>query len=251
MSEEILEQESEEEEIVEEDSSDKVKKASLKKEDETEDDVEESQDFERDKDADMDDATGDEKTVDPEKVKLKAVPAGEAAIPKTKNGMLSAVYEKLNSLKKDELKAKYESILKATSIIVEEDEEEEPAEDVKAKRTKAAIKTEDIHIDVKDDVEALVQGEDGLTEEFKKKASTIFEAAVHAKVVEEVNNKLKEIPMLNMFLKTLQPPPSLPPPPLQNSTSTCSSGNSQYFSSDKEGEGDSSSNTEVERWLYV
>ena len=106
--------------------------------------------------------------------------------------MLSAVYEKLNSLKKDELKAKYESILNATSI-VEEDEEEEPAEDVKAKRTKAAIKTEDIHIDVKDDVEALVQGEDGLTEEFKKKASTIFEAAVHAKVVEEVNNKLKEI----------------------------------------------------------
>ena len=195
MSEEILEQESEEEEIVEEDSSDKkTVKASLKKEDEeeTEDDVEESQDFERDKDADMDDATGDEKTIDPEKVKLKAVPAGEAAIPKTKNGMLSAVYEKLNSLKKDELKAKYESILKATSI-VEEDEEEEPAEDVKAKRTKAAIKTEDIHIDVKDDVEALVQGEDGLTEEFKKKASTIFEAAVHAKVVEEVNNKLKEI----------------------------------------------------------
>ena len=201
MSEEILEQESEEEEIVEEDSSDKKikaeakSKASVKKEDgeEAEDDVEESQDFERDSDADMDDATGDEKTIDPEKVKLKAVPAGEAAIPKTKNGMLSAVYEKLNSLKKDELKAKYESILKATSIIVEEDEEEEPAEDVKAKRTKAAIKTEDIHIDVKDDVEALVQGEDGLTEEFKKKASTIFEAAVHAKVVEEVNNKLKEI----------------------------------------------------------
>ena len=201
MSEEILEQESEEEEIVEEDSSDKKikaeakSKASVKKEDgeEAEDDVEESQDFERDSDADMDDATGDEKTIDPEKVKLKAVPAGEAAIPKTKNGMLSAVYEKLNSLKKDELKAKYESILKATSIVEEDEEEAEPEEEVKAKRTKAAIKTEDIHIDVKDDVEALVQGEDGLTEEFKKKASTIFEAAVHAKVVEEVNNKLKEI----------------------------------------------------------
>ena len=66
------------------------------------------------------------------------------------------------------------------------------------------------------------------------------------------NSKLKEIPMLNMFLKTLQPPSTLPPiqpdVPLKNSTSTCSSGgNSQYFSSDKEGEGDSSSNTEVER----
>ena len=66
------------------------------------------------------------------------------------------------------------------------------------------------------------------------------------------NSKLKEIPMLNMFLKTLQPPSTLPPiqpdDPLKTSASTCSSGgNSQYFSSDKEGEGDSSSNTEVER----
>ena len=61
------------------------------------------------------------------------------------------------------------------------------------------------------------------------------------------NSKLKEIPMLNMFLKTLQPPPSLQTPSLPKSTSTRSSGDSQYFSSDKEGEGDSSSNTEVER----
>ena len=62
-----------------------------------------------------------------------------------------------------------------------------------SKRIKAAIKAEDLNIDVKDDVEALIQGEDGLTEEFKEKASTIFEAAVQAKVIEEVNKKAEEI----------------------------------------------------------
>ena len=200
MSEEILAKESEEkteEELsekkkaaAEQDSSDekdedtevdegKTSKASVKKEDEEEDEeVEESK-------------SESEASTKKEEDDEEEVPAEALKIPKTKNGMLSAVYEKLNSLKKDELKSKYESILKATSIVEEDEEEAEPEEDVK--RTKAAIKTEDIHIDVKDDVEALVQGEDGLTEEFKKKASTIFEAAVHAKVVEEVNNKLKEI----------------------------------------------------------
>ena len=49
------------------------------------------------------------------------------------------------------------------------------------------------------------------------------------KVVNESTKKLKEIPMLNMFLKTLQPP--------QN-----------YFPSNQEKETEeSSSNTEVER----
>jgi hypothetical protein len=46
--------------------------------------------------------------------------------------------------------------------------------------------------DVKDDVEALVQGEEGLSDEFKEKASTIFEAAVHAKVVDEVNDRMEQ-----------------------------------------------------------
>ena len=176
MSEEILEQESEEkEEMVEEDSSDKEEivaesgksKASVKVDEE-----------------------GDEEEEEPEEeVKKEEV----TPVPKTKNGMLKSVYEKLNSLKKDELTAKYEAILKATALVEEDDEEEADEEKVESKRTKAAIKAEDLNIDVKDDVEALIQGEDGLTEEFKKKASTIFEAAVQAKVLEEVNKKADEI----------------------------------------------------------
>ena len=184
MSEEILAQESEEiteeelskEEVVAEDSSDKEEivaeagksKASVKVDEE-----------------------GDEEEEEPEEeVKKEEV----TPVPKTKNGMLKSVYEKLNSLKKDQLAAQYETILKATDLVTEDDEKEEDEEEkVESKRTKAAVKAEDLNIDVKDDVEALIQGEDGLTEEFKQKASTIFEAAVQAKVLEEVNKKADEI----------------------------------------------------------
>ena len=155
MSEEILAQESEE--ITEEEleassediSSDDIAeaKASVKKEEGEDDEVEEDE---------------DEKEAS-EEVKL--------VTPKTKNGMLKSVYEKLNSLKKDELSAKYEQLMKATELVEEDDEEAEDVEkEEKVTRTKAAIKKEDIKIDVKDDVEALVQGEDGLSEEFKQKA---------------------------------------------------------------------------------
>ena len=155
---------------------------------EDEDEVEESQDFERDKKAKFKTAEKGEKSIPSDKTKL------ESAIPKTKNGMLKSVYEIANKLKKDQLTAKYEEIMKSFAILEDaEDGEEDEDEKVESKRTKAAVKAEDLNIDVKEDVEALIQGEDGLTEEFKQKASTIFEAAVQAKVLEEVNAKLVEL----------------------------------------------------------
>ena len=54
------------------------------------------------------------------------------------------------------------------------------------------LKKEDLEIDVKEDMDALVSGED-LSEEFKTKASTIFEAAVSAKVISEVNSRIDEL----------------------------------------------------------
>ena len=196
MSEEILTKESEEkteEELsekrkaaAEQDSSDeeeveeaKTSKASVKKEEGDEEEEEEPE------------GEGDEEEPEEEDEEKKV--KKEEVVPKTKNGMLKSVYEKLNSLKKDQLAAQYETILKATELVKEEQEEDDKEEKVESKRTKAAIKAEDLNIDVKDDVEALVQGEDGLTEEFKEKASTIFEAAVQAKVLEEVNKKVDEI----------------------------------------------------------
>jgi len=159
-------------------------------EEEDEEEVEESQDF------------GDQGRSADKKAKWKKGDEGkekeikvEAVLPKTKNGMLKAVYEVLNKLKKDELSTKYEQILTAASLIESEDEDDDDEEEstTEAKRTKAAVTAEDLTIDVKDDVAALVEGEDGLTEAFKSKASVIFEAAVQAKVIEEVNKKLTEL----------------------------------------------------------
>ena len=184
MSEEILAQESEEtteEEVVEpseQDSSDdlteeeveegKTAKASVKKEQEDDDEEEDEE---------------DEEPTEEKKVKKEAV-----SIPKTKNQMLKNIYDTVNGMLKGDLATKYEEIMSATNL--EAIKEEEVKDEV---RTKAAIKSEDIKIDVKDDVEALVQGEEGLSEDFKQKASTIFEAAVQAKVVEQVNSKMEEL----------------------------------------------------------
>ena len=181
MSEEILAQESEEtveEEIIEsseqEDSSDDL----------TEEEVEEGKTAKASVKEDEEEEEKDEEDEAPtEEKKVKKESAG---VPTTKNQMLKNIYDQVNGMLKGDLSTKYEEIMAATNLeIVKEDEKEV--------RTKVAIKVEDIKIDVKDDVEALIQGEEGLTEDFKQKASTIFEAAVQAKVVEQVNSKMEEL----------------------------------------------------------
>ena len=204
MSEEILEgQESEEQSVEETEESSDVQiqaeaktKASVKKEEEDseeeeaeEEEVEESQDAERgDKDGDGQDDSA--KEIDPEKAKMKAVPAGESTVPKTKNQMLKNIYDQVNGMLKSDLSTRYEAILKATQKVVKE--EEEVKEEAETTKIQAVSPQEIAPPNVEDDVEALVAGEEGLSEDFKKKASTIFEAAVHAKVVDEVNKHMEE-----------------------------------------------------------
>ena len=98
----------------------------------------------------------------------------EEEMPKTKSGMMAAVYERLGKLKKDQIAAHYESILSSLTIQEGTDEED----------TKP--------LDVQDDIDALTEGED-LSDAFKEKASTIFEAAVQAKVNQVVIGKEQEI----------------------------------------------------------
>ena len=98
------------------------------------------------------------------------------AMPKTKAGMMAAVYEKLGKLKKDQIADNYETILKSLAIQESTDEE---ASDSKP-------------LDVKDDIDALTEGEE-LSDEFKSKASTIFEAAVQAKVNQVMIEREQEL----------------------------------------------------------
>jgi hypothetical protein len=62
---------------------------------------------------------------------------------------------------------------------------------VKGARKNYASTNEDMKIDVKDDVDALINGEE-LSEEFKTKAATIFEAAIVTRVKQEVSRLEEE-----------------------------------------------------------
>ena len=176
MSEEILEQQSEEELeqeqlAVQESSGKKIKEDDAPEEEEgDEEEVEEQADPEEE---------GDEEEEEVEEA---------VQIPKTKAGMVKAIYDQLNSMKKAELSDSFGKIMGST--LSEEDEEEggdEEEEEVPAESKQ--LKKEDLKIDVKEDIEAITSGED-LSEEFKTKAATIFETAVTAKVLAEVNERL-------------------------------------------------------------
>ena len=87
--------------------------------------------------------------------------------------MLKAMYSKMENMKASDLKAAFDGMNK--------DEDEDDAEEVDESTLEDRLSS----VDVSEDVTALVQGED-LSEEFKEKASTIFEAAVKSKLRSEV-----------------------------------------------------------------
>ena len=100
-------------------------------------------------------------------------------MPKTKNGMITAMMDKMKGMKKDDLQAAYGSMIKAMA----HGDKEESAE---VKEKKEAVENRLKSIDVSEHVNALVDGEGDLSEDFKKKAATVFEAAVKSKVRSEV-----------------------------------------------------------------
>lgn len=95
----------------------------------------------------------------------------QAPVPKTKSGIISAAVDKLSGMKKEDLQAVYSKLFteEAEEVIVVEEKKE------------AVISEEQ----VKADLEALVSSDSNLSEEFKEKASTLFEAAISARLAEE------------------------------------------------------------------
>ena len=119
----------------------------------------------------------------------------EVKMPSTKSGMIKALFDAVNGMKKEEVTAKWKSLM---DVAEAEDlggptptDSDNEKDEVGKKKKK--IKSSDLpEINVKEDIEALVQGEE-LSEEFKSKASTIFEAAVYQKVMETVTKKTEEL----------------------------------------------------------
>ena len=87
--------------------------------------------------------------------------------------------------KKKELKAQHDDEKKD---VKEDDESDEKKKELKAQHDdeKKSAKEKVKDIDMKEDVKALVGDESDLSEEFKQKAATIFESAVKARLVEEI-----------------------------------------------------------------
>ena len=112
----------------------------------------------------------------------------EAAMPRTKMEMLTAVYKEMENMKAKDLKAAYGDIMSAMHPEGAHDkmDEEAAAELKKLEAAKAEIEEKIKTINVKEDVDALVEGED-LSEDFKDKAATIFEAAVKSKTRDEIS----------------------------------------------------------------
>lgn len=89
-------------------------------------------------------------------------------MPKTKAGMLNAMYGKMSGMKKDQLAAMYNKM----------SEEFEDVEDGEA--------VELPEFSYNDELSALVESEATLSDEFKAKTAVIFETAIRSKLSEEI-----------------------------------------------------------------
>jgi len=93
-------------------------------------------------------------------------------MPKTKAGMINAMYAQMSGMKKDQLKAAYMKMKEEFDL---EDMEETEA-----------VELPETSYDFSDDLEALVESEATLSDEFKAKTAVIFETAIRSKLSEEV-----------------------------------------------------------------
>ena len=106
-----------------------------------------------------------------------------AKMPKTKMELMTAMKDmmgEMEKMKKDKLMATYNAMNNAMHEMGHE--EMSPEEKVKKESVENRLKS----IDVSEHVNALMNGEGDLSEEFKRKAATVFEAAVKSKVRSEV-----------------------------------------------------------------
>ena len=94
-------------------------------------------------------------------------------MPKTKAGMINAMFSKMNNMSKKQLADMYGNYSESTEIYEDEDTE--------------AVREVETNVDFSNDLDALVESEATLSAEFKTKAATIFEAALKTKLSEEID----------------------------------------------------------------
>jgi hypothetical protein len=100
--------------------------------------------------------------------------------PGTKAGIIHAAMQKMNAMSTKQLKAQYGGMMDAMDMKAEEVETEERDTIVEAPK----VTSDDI--DVAEDIRAMFESDESLSEDFKTKAATVFEAAVVSKINEQL-----------------------------------------------------------------
>lgn len=138
-------------------------------------------------------APGKSKNVedDPEDAPTAVKPEGKAKPVKeaTKMGLIQAMVERMNTMRKEDLMNSFDRMVDALES--EENISEDTDETVEVVRAGHKVTAEEINIE--EDVSALFANDDTLTEEFKQKAVTIFEAAVVSKINEQLEKYVVDI----------------------------------------------------------
>ena len=128
-------------------------------------------------------AEGDENLAEMEKDDEEEVKEEMPKLPKTKSGMVNAIMDQMNGMKKEQISGAYKSIMDAMTVTAMKDKDDDDMDEVKKEAVEKRIK----EVDVSEHVDALMNGEGDLSEEFKRKAATVFEAAVKSKIRDEVS----------------------------------------------------------------
>ena len=122
--------------------------------------------------------------------------------PRTKLGMLKQVQDRLGSMKKTEVEevlkgmktkeAEEQAVAEAKKAEEEEPEEEEEVQAKPAATKVEKLKAEDLNLDLSSQTQELFEGQE-LDEEFKERASVIFETVVSKAILEQVNDRLETL----------------------------------------------------------
>ena len=94
-------------------------------------------------------------------------------MPKTKAGMLQAMYANYSKMNKKQLMAMYDKTMQKNEDLDVED---------------AIMENPEVAYDYQGELDALVESEATLSEEFKEKTTIIFESAMKAKLAEEIES---------------------------------------------------------------
>ena len=142
----------------------------------------------------LDKKDGKEEEADKEKKDVKEVADKEKEMKKEvadkEKKDMKEVADKEKEMKKDEMMKASKDKEDMKEVADKDDEKKKEVSEVadkekEAKKEMMSAKDKVKNMDMKEDVAALTEGEE-LSEEFKQKAATVFEAAVKAKLVEEI-----------------------------------------------------------------